>query len=93
MKRYLSLIIICFAALHMLAAEQVTIDARDLKLYEGYAGFPLYILQMEASGSTAQIRLCSQQRRTMRRSGYLHRRRRDGDNRRHVPCSAGNRSL
>ncbi len=57
MKRYLSLIIICFAALHMLAAEQVTIDARDLKLYEGYAGFPLYILQMEASGSTAQIRL------------------------------------
>lgn len=36
---------------------QVTIDARDLKLYEGMAGYPLYILRMEASSSTAAIRI------------------------------------
>ena len=36
---------------------QVTIDARDLKLYEEMAGFPFYILRMEASASTAAIRI------------------------------------
>jgi len=36
---------------------QVTIDARDLKLYEETAGFPLYVLRMEASSSTAAIRI------------------------------------
>lgn len=40
-----------------MAVGQVTIDARDLKLYENMAGFPFYILRMEASSGTAAIRL------------------------------------
>lgn len=39
------------------AAAQVTIDAKDLKLYEQMAGFPFYILRMEASSNTAAIRI------------------------------------
>ena len=49
MKRIIVLVLGCIAALTMFA--QVTIDARDLKLYEETAGFPIYILRMEANSS------------------------------------------
>ena len=55
MKRLLTFLLGCLTTLSVLA--DVTIDARDLKLYEETAGYPLYILQMEASGSAAQIRI------------------------------------
>ena len=55
MKRILMFFIGCMAAIS--AMSQVTIDARDLKLYESMAGFPFYILRMEASSSTAAIRI------------------------------------
>ena len=45
-----------FVAMSMSAAT-VTIDATNLKLNEEMAGFPLYILRMEASGNTAAIRM------------------------------------
>lgn len=40
-----------------LSATTVTIDATNLKLNEEMAGFPLYILRMEASSNTAAIRI------------------------------------
>jgi len=52
----LLLFIGCFLATGMAAAE-VTIDATNLKLNEEMAGFPLYILRMEASSNTAAIRI------------------------------------
>ena len=55
MKRILMFFIGCMVAIS--AMSQVTIDARDLKLYESMAGFPFYILRMEASSSTAAIRI------------------------------------
>ena len=55
MKRILVFLVGCIAAFSVSA--QVTIDARDLKLYEEMAGFPFYILRMEASSSTAAIRI------------------------------------
>ena len=55
MKRILIFLIGCMVAIS--AMSQVTIDARDLKLYESMAGFPFYILRMEASSSTAAIRI------------------------------------
>ena len=55
MKRIILFLIGCMAAIN--AAAQVTIDARDLKLNESMAGFPFYILRMEASSSTAAIRI------------------------------------
>ena len=42
--------------MHMSAAT-VTIDATNLKLNEEMAGFPFYILRMEASSNTAAIRI------------------------------------
>lgn len=36
---------------------EVTIDATNLKLNEEMAGFPFYILRMEASSNTAAIRI------------------------------------
>lgn len=56
MKKFLHSVL-CLLCSASLSAASVTIDARDLKLYEEMAGFPLYILQMEAAGSTGQIRL------------------------------------
>lgn len=56
MKKILSLIVGIVLTVSATAAT-VTIDARDLKLYEEYAGFPSYILDMEAAGTTAQIRI------------------------------------
>lgn len=55
MKRIILFLIGCMAAIN--AVAQVTIDARDLKLNESMAGFPFYILRMEASSSTAAIRI------------------------------------
>ena len=55
MKKIL-LLVFCFAAMSMSAAD-VTIDATNLKLNESLAGFPLYILQMEASSNTAAIHI------------------------------------
>ena len=40
-----------------LSAASVAIDATNLKLHEEMAGFPLYILRMEASSNTAAIRI------------------------------------
>lgn len=57
MKRIFSILTCLVAAFTLIQAAQVTIDARDLKLYEQTAGFPLYILRMDASSSTAQIRI------------------------------------
>lgn len=50
------LIIGCMAAMNV-AATEVTIDATNLKLNEEMAGFPLYILRLEASSNTAAIRI------------------------------------
>lgn len=55
MRRVFLFFIGCIATLS--AVAQVTIDARDLKLNESMAGFPFYILRMEASSSTAAIRI------------------------------------
>lgn len=55
MKKLL-LFIGCFWAMS-LSATTVTIDATNLKLNEEVAGFPLYILRMEASSNTAAIRI------------------------------------
>ena len=40
-----------------MSAATVTIDATNLKLNESLAGFPIYILRMEASSNTAAIRI------------------------------------
>lgn len=56
MQRLSGLIVACFAVLGMSAAE-VTIDATNLQLTEEMAGFPLYILRMEASSDLAAIRI------------------------------------
>ncbi len=50
------LLALTFVAVSMSAAS-VTIDATNLKLHEEMAGYPLYILRMEASGNTAAIRI------------------------------------
>ena len=55
MKKLLFLIS-CFVTMSMSAVE-VTIDATNLKLNEEMAGFPFYVLRMEASSSTATIRI------------------------------------
>ena len=55
MKKLL-LLIACFATMGMSAAT-VTIDATNLKLNEELAGFPVYLLRMEASSNTAAIRI------------------------------------
>ena len=47
MKKLIILALV-FMAMHMSAAT-VTIDATNLKLNEEMAGFPFYILRMEAS--------------------------------------------
>ena len=52
----LFLLITCFAAMGM-SASTVVIDATNLKLNEELAGFPFYILRMEASSNTAAIRI------------------------------------
>ena len=52
----LALAAIGFATMSISAAT-VTIDATNLKLNEEMAGFPLYILRMEASSNTAAIRI------------------------------------
>jgi len=54
--RKLIILALTFAAMHMSAAT-VTIDATNLKLNEEMAGFPFYILRMEASSNTAAIRI------------------------------------
>ena len=53
--RKLIILALAFVAMHMSAA--VTIVATNLKLNEELAGFPFYILQMEASSNTAAIRI------------------------------------
>ena len=54
--RKLFLSVFAFVAMSLSAAS-VAIDATNLKLYEEMAGFPLYILRMEASSNTAAIRI------------------------------------
>ncbi len=56
MRKLILSLALAFVAMHMSAAT-VTIDATNLKLNEEMAGFPLYILRMEASSNTTAIRI------------------------------------